>query len=125
MPITWTVNADKNRVHVTLTAPSTRDQGRAAATAIVSAPGYAPTFGFLVDAIGSVGPEFVGDVVHFFATHRDKFRGVRIAIVMTLGSVAVGKSKMAETLGEGADLPMTIQTFRTYKAAEQWLSSSA
>jgi hypothetical protein len=124
MPITWTVDAGKNRVHVTVTPPSTRDHGRVAATAIVSAPGYAPTFGFLVDGIGSVGPEFVRDVVHFFATHRDKFRGVRVAIVMTLGSVAAGKSKIAETLDECADLPMTIQTFRTYKAAEHWLSSS-
>ncbi|PYR89964.1 MAG: hypothetical protein DMF84_22255 [Acidobacteria bacterium] len=124
MPITWTVDAAKGRVHVTLTIPSTRDQARAAATNILSAPGYAPTFGFVVDAIGKAGPEFVRDVVHFFATHRDKFRGVRVAIVMTLGSVPCSKSKLAETLAQGRDLPMTIETFRTYKAAERWLSST-
>jgi hypothetical protein len=92
--------------------------------AIVEDPDYAPTFGFVVDAHGRAGPEFVRDVVHFFATHADKFRGVRVAIVLSMGSAAGSQSKVAEILGEAGSLPISIQTFRTYKAAERWLSSS-
>jgi hypothetical protein len=36
MPVTWNLNASKRQVHVTLTAPYTRDQGRAAAAAVAS-----------------------------------------------------------------------------------------
>lgn len=125
MAVTWTVDADKSRVHVTVTARATRDQGRAAASAIVADPDYAPTFGFVVDAHGRAGPEFVGDVVHFFASHTDKFRGIRVAIVLSLGSPAGTKSKMAKILADTRDLPISIETFRTYKAAERWLSTSA
>jgi hypothetical protein len=124
MPVTWTVDAGKSRVHVTVTGRATRDQGGAAAAAIVSDPGFAPTFGFVMDAHGCAGPDFVRDVVNFFATHRDKFRGARVAIVMSLGAVA-GKSETAEILAESGDLPITIQTFWTYRAADRWLSSSA
>jgi hypothetical protein len=122
MAITWTMDAARGRVHVTVTRPSTREQGQAAARAIVSAPDYAPTFGFLVDALGGAGPEFIRDVVHFFAMHRDMFRGVRVAIVMTLGSSA-GKAQIGEILADSRDLPLTIELFRTYKAAEHWLAT--
>ena len=125
MPITWTVDAGKRLAHVTVTAPYTRDQGRAAATAIVAEPAFAPTFGFVVDTLGRTGPEFVRDMVYFFATHKDKFRASRVAIVLGLGSVGWSKSKMAETLAESENLPLTIRVFRTYKQAERWLSSSA
>jgi hypothetical protein len=122
MPFTWNVNAAKGQVHVTLTAPYTRDQGRAAAAAVVSDPAFSRTFGFIVDAIGPVGPEFVRDVRYFFATHREKFLGQRVAIVLGLGSAGVSRHRIAES-GETADAAMAIRMFRTYKEAERWLST--
>jgi hypothetical protein len=123
MPITWSVNAPKGQVHVTLIAPYTRDQGRAAATAIASDPAFSHAFGFVVDTMGLVSPQFVRDVAYFFGTHREKFLGQRAAIVLGLGSAGGSSSGIAET-GEDSDVPVTIRTFRTYKAAEQWLSAS-
>jgi hypothetical protein len=122
MPVTWNVNASKRQVHVTLTAPYTRDQGRAAAAAVASDPEFSRTFGFIVDTIGPVGAEFVGDVTYFFATHREKFFGQRVAIVLGLGSAGVSRSHIAES-GETADAAMAIRMFRTYKEAERWLST--
>lgn len=122
MPLTWSVNAPKRQVHVTLTAPYTRDQGLAAAAAVVADPAFSRTFGFVVDTIGPVGPEFFRDVTYFFATHREKFLGQRVAIVLGLGSAGVSKSGIAGS-GDNADAPVAMRMFRTYKGAERWLST--
>lgn len=120
MPITWSLNAPKGQVHVTLIAPYTRDQGRAAATAIASDPAFSRAFGFVVDTMGIVSPQFVRDVAYFFGTHREKFLGQRAAIVLGLGPAGGSSSG----IGKDSDVPVVIRTFRTYKAAEQWLSES-
>jgi hypothetical protein len=123
MPITWNVNAEKRHVHVTVVAPYTRDQGREAATAITSDPAFTRAFGFLIDTIGPVDPHFLRDVAYFFGTHREKFRGQRAAIVLGLRSVAGNQLRHVDASDDTA-APVTIRTFRTYKAAERWLATS-
>jgi hypothetical protein len=123
MPITWNVNALKSQVHITVVAPYTRDEGRAAATAIASDPAFSRAFGFVVDTIGAVDSQFVRDIAYFFLTHREKFFGQRVAIVLGLGSVGVSRSGIVDT-GNDAGVPVTIRIFRTYKAAERWLATT-
>jgi hypothetical protein len=119
MAITWAVDALERRVHVTVTTPYTRDSARAAAIAIASDSGYDPKYGFLMDTLGPVSPSFVQDVAAFFVTHRDKFSGARVAVVLKLESKA-GRLESPEL--ETSDLPVTLQVFRNYRSAERWLA---
>jgi hypothetical protein len=106
MPISWTLDDRKRLVYVTLTQPYTRDQARAAATAITTHPEFARGFGFVVELIGGGEPTFVTDVMYFLATHKETFRHARVAIVVTMRSGAEGKPAIAEMLAKHADLPM-------------------
>jgi hypothetical protein len=122
MTITWTVDAAKRRVYVTVTRPYTREQGQTTAAAIAGHHEFAPSFGLLVEALDGANPEFVRDVLYFLSTHREKFRSARVAIVATVGSRVGGKSAVAATLAEFPNLPMVITVCATYREAERWLS---
>jgi len=119
MPFTWSVDTVKRRFEVTLTMPYTRDGARAVATAIASDAGYDARYAFLIDTFGAVSPSFVRDVAAFFVTHRDKFSGARVAVVLKLDS-RVDKDQDREL--EFRDLPVTLRVFRSYKSAERWLA---
>jgi hypothetical protein len=119
MPFTWAVDVMKRRVEITVTMPYTRDDARAVATAIASDVGYDPKYPFLIDTFGDVRPSFVRDVAAFFETHRDKFSGARVAVVLPLGS-RVDKHQDQEI--EALHLPVTLRVFRSYASAERWLA---
>ena len=119
MPFTWSLDAVKRRIEVTLTMPYTRDGAAAVATAIASDIGYDPRYPFLIDTFGAVSPSFVRDVVAFFVTHRDKFSGARVAVVLKLDSKVDEHQNRAL---ESRDLPVTLRVFRSYKSAERWLA---
>jgi hypothetical protein len=117
--MTWALDAVKRRIEVTVTMPYTRDGARAVATAIASARGYEPKYPFLIDTFGPVSGSFVQDVAAFFVTHREKFSGARVAVVLKLDAT-VGRYQDREL--EAADLPVTLRVFRNYRSAERWLS---
>ena len=121
MPITWSIDSNKRRVYVTLTPPYTRDHGLAAATSIVAHPEFAPSFGFVVESVG-MDARFVRDVFYFMATHKEKFRSARVAIIVTMALRSGVKTAFTEMLAEFPNLPMPIKIFRTYRDAERWLS---
>jgi hypothetical protein len=119
MPVTWTIESTNGHVHVTVMSPYTRDQVQAVAAAIASHPAFAIGHGFLIDAIGTVGPAFVRDVETFFITNQKRFAGARVAVVVNLQS-ELKKDQRAPT--EPLDVPVTLRVFRSYKVAERWLS---
>jgi hypothetical protein len=99
--------------------PYTRDGARTVATAIASDGAYDPRYPFLIDTFGAVSPSFVRDVAAFFVTHRNKFSGTRVAVVLKLDS-RVDKHQDREL--EALDLPVTLRVFRSYRSAERWLA---
>lgn len=122
MPISWILDGEKRLVYVTLTAPYTRDQGRAAVKAMTAHPEFASRFGFVVELIGSGDTAVVRDVFYFLATHKETFRNARIAIVITLGSRGPGIPPLPEMLAGCPELPMPARVFGTYREAERWIA---
>ena len=68
MSLTWTVDATKRRVHITVVGPATRDEGRNAVDAIVAQPGFESDFAIIFETIGQSAPTFVHDVMHALST---------------------------------------------------------
>ena len=119
MALTWTVDSAQGWIHVTLIPPYTRDQAQAAAATIERDAAVAIENGFLIDTIGIAAPSFVRDVATFFVTNRKRFSGARVAVVVNLPSVIKnGQSAVIEP----SSLPVMMRVFRSYKAAERWLS---
>lgn len=119
MALRWAIDSAQGWVRVTLIPPYTRDQAQAAAATIVRDPAFASENGFLIDTIGTAAPSFVRDIATFFVTNRKRFLGARVAIVVNLQSLLEnGQSALIEP----SSLPVTIRVFRSYKAAERWLS---
>jgi len=122
MAITWTVDAAKRRVHMTVMRPVTFDHARAAMDAISSQPGFESSFAVIIEGIGVSDPEFVRDVMFFLSMHRVKLQGARVAVVLGLGAMHWPWSRLATITSQWAGLPMEVRTFVTHKPAEQWLS---
>jgi hypothetical protein len=125
MPISWSLDAQRRLVFITLTPPYTRDQGLALVTALTAHPEFATSLGFVVELIGDAETAFVSDVLYFLATHRETFRGARVAIVVTMASRSVGKPVLSEMLPQHPQFPMMVEVFRTYREAERWLTQNA
>ena len=122
MSITWTVDAANRRVHITVVRPVNRDQARDAIGAIASQPGFESSFAVVIETIGESAPAFVRDVMYMLSTHRAKFQGARVAVVLGLGVMHAPPSHTAEIMAQWTDLPMEVRTFATHMAAERWLS---
>jgi hypothetical protein len=80
-----------------------------------------PSFGFVVESVGT-DARFVRDVLYFMATHKEKFRSARVAIIVTMALRSGVKTAFTEMLAEFPNLPMPIKIFRTYRDADRWLS---
>jgi hypothetical protein len=123
MPIAWSVDIDQRRALLTIRDPYTIEEWREALDALLEDKSLPPDFGVIVDRRESapVTTKFVEQMASYFAT-KPRLAGAWAAIVVDT-ETGFGMGRMTGLKSELETPSLTIQTFRTYELAVEWLDS--
>ena len=120
MPYEYKIDVAARRTTVRAFGPSSFDEARRTAEALIAEPGYDPMFAILVDGRELEYIASYQDALQFrdmFELLRASFRGP-IAVVVH-GTARYGVSRMIATMADLVGVHM--EAFRTIPDAETWL----
>lgn len=124
MSVSYTYDEKENLIYTKFTDVITDEDLEKQAKAVAADPRIKPGLRELVDlrAVDSVeaSTETLGFIIFTDKEHRDKFEGMRIAIVAPR-DLLFGLSKIFEVLSDVENAPSKINVFRTMREAEEWL----
>ena len=122
-PLSYRIEPDTRRVHVTYRLQPSFEQWAAGMGAILRDPKFVPGFGFLLDRSRIPRPvkiDYIRQMVEFIEGHDAQSGGAYWAIVVVdLGSF--GMARMAEILASSGK----IRAFLQMEEAKAWLDASA
>jgi hypothetical protein len=124
MSITFRLDAEKRRVHSTVTGTFTLHDILDALKSVLAMPEFGPDFQVLSDHRGVERPATVQDVEHmlaFMRASRERFQGMRWAIV-THRPASYAMMGLLSTLAD-LRVRMEVRVFTRTADAEQWLDS--
>lgn len=122
MPITFAVDGEKRRVHVTVTGTFSLHDIIDTLKGVLAMPEFGPEFQVLSDHRGVERPASVQDVedmLAFMRASRDRFQGVRWAVVTQRPS-SYAIMGLVSTLAD-LRVQMQVRVFTRMHEAEQWL----
>jgi hypothetical protein len=124
MPVTWTVDPDKQFVVLLPTDPSTIEEWRSAMSEILDSANARPNLTMLVDRreTETLTAAFVGQMTRFFAEHQHDLSGSRSAIVVN-DDAGFGMGRMTQMKAAFENPDSTIRVFRSYEDAVRWLTT--
>lgn len=124
MAVTYTYDHKENLIYTKFSGVITDEDLRQQAKAVAADPRIKPGVRELVDlrSVDSVeaSTETLGFIILTDKAHRDKFEGMRIAIVATR-DLLFGLSKIFEVLSDIENAPSEVNVFRTMAEAKEWL----
>lgn len=127
MTVTYTYDGKQNFLYTKFTGAITDEDLESQAKAVAADPRVKPGVRELVDlrAVDSVeaSTESLGVIIFSDKEHREKFEGMKIAIVAPR-ELLYGLSKIFEVLSDVENAPSTINVFRTMAEAKEWLHIS-
>jgi hypothetical protein len=121
MAITYRIDSGERIVYITTTGESNFAEWRETMLTAISDPAYRQGFNFLSDRSGETDvpdPEFTRAASQFIQQHRDEFEGVKWAAVSSNAAV-YGAQRLFIALSAATGI--TVQAFREYEPARQWL----
>lgn len=122
MPITYTLDAEKRRVHFTISGTFTLHDILDSLKSVLAMPEFGPDFQVLSDHRGVERPATVQDVedmLAFMRVSRERFRGMRWAIV-THRPTSYAVMGMLSTLAD-LHVEMDVRVFTRVDDATRWL----
>jgi hypothetical protein len=122
MPINFTFDPDKRRVHFTVAGTFTLHDILGALESVLEIPGFGPGLAVLSDHRGIERPASVRDVedmLAFMRDKRDRFQDVRWAVVTHRPS-SYAVMGLLSTLAD-LRVRMTVRVFTRLADAEAWL----
>ena len=124
MPITWTVEPEKQFVVLLPADPSTIEEWRSAMSEILDSANARPNLTMLVDRreTETLTAAFVSQMTRFFAEHQHDLLGSRSAIVVN-DDAGFGMGRMTQMKAALENPDSTIRVFRSYEDAVRWLTT--
>lgn len=124
MTVRYTYDEKENFILTTFSGILTDEDLETQAKAVAADPRVRPGAREIVDlrAVEQVeaSTESIGFIIVMDKEHRDKFEGMKTAIVAPR-DLLFGLSKIFEVLSEVENAPSTVKVFRTMPEARNWL----
>jgi hypothetical protein len=124
MSVEYTYDEKANFIYTQFSGILTDEDLERQAKAVADDPRIKPGVRELVDLTGvekvEASIESVGIIIQFDIANREKFEGMRTAIVAP-ADLLFGLSKIFEARSDIQNAPSTINVFRTMMEAKEWL----